>query len=317
MKNIITHALGTCLLATVTLATPAADRTSRIYVVDRNGENLTMVADDSALEGHDFLGSPAWSHDGNWIVFDATKSHRFSHTHLVKIAIAGPGKGKIVDLGVGLGAHYSPDGKRMTFFINGKNPLNVKTGLWVMNADGSDRKRLGWGLHPQWSPDGKRILCTSSHKNPRQLYAFDIEPFKRHVLLTNEVVLGHPGWAPDGKRFALSVQDGNDRVLAIFNPEEKSTSREVLWRQEWHKGYEETWPDWSPNGKQIVFTVYNREEDCGSVDIFIMDAIAGAQPVKLDATPPRTYIRDCQWSPDGKRIAFAGIGGDLLARANQ
>lgn len=305
----------TALIAGLTLATLRADDVSRIYVIDRDGENLTMVADDTALKDHKWLGSPAWSPDGNTIAFDITKNHRWSHTHIVTVDVAGPDEGKTVDLGVGLGGHYSPDGKRLAFFMNGKNPLNVKAGLWVMNVDGTERKRLGWGLHPQWSPDGSTILATSSHKNPRQLLAFDVQTAKRQLLLTNQVVLGHPGWAPDGKRFVISVQEGEDRVLAIFKPEAKSSSREVLWREKWHKGYEETWPDWSPDGKQIVFTRYNREEDCRSVDILVIDAKAGAEPVKLEATPPCTYIRDCQWSPDGKKIAFAAIGGETLALA--
>ncbi len=115
-----------------------------------------MVAADTALKDHRWPGSPSWSPDGNWVLFDITKNGRFGATHSMKVAVAGPDKGKIVDLGVGLGGVFSPDGKKIVFFLNGNNPMKAKSGLWMMNTDGTNRLRLLSPMVSGWKEDPGR-----------------------------------------------------------------------------------------------------------------------------------------------------------------
>jgi Tol biopolymer transport system component len=60
----------------------------------------------------------------------------------------------------------------------------------------------------------------------------------------------------------------------------------------------DTTPEWSPDGKQIVFT---SQRDDGVQQIYVMDADGGNQtrinPSTFDNTQP-------SWSPDGSKIAF-------------
>ena len=51
-------------------------------------------------------------------------------------------------------AYWSPDGTRIVY--GASEPFS--SGIWVMNADGSGKRRLGEGMSPSWSPDGKQIL---------------------------------------------------------------------------------------------------------------------------------------------------------------
>jgi Tol biopolymer transport system component len=58
----------------------------------------------------------------------------------------------------GMYPSWSPDGKRITFM----SWRNGRTELFVMNADGSDQRKLmdvdrGDAIDPRWSPDGARI----------------------------------------------------------------------------------------------------------------------------------------------------------------
>ena len=141
------------------------------------------------------------------------------------------------------------------------------------------------------------------------------EGFNWKEILTDKVVVGLPTWASDSERFAVTVLDGKERAMTIFKTHEASNKGEELFREEWHNGYEETWPDWSPTGEELIFTLYSRNENGRGMKIFIMDAVAGALPKKFDFIPPNTHVRDAQFSRDGKRIAIAAMGREILANA--
>ena len=94
---------------------------------------------------YDFIG-PAW----NFIIirnldgsggFELTKS---------------PFHNPIADLSIRDEAPaWSPDGTRIAF-VGNLNPAGP-TGIWVVNADGSNPIPLTGGTSPWWSPDGQRI----------------------------------------------------------------------------------------------------------------------------------------------------------------
>jgi TolB protein len=64
---------------------------------------------------------------------------------------------------------WSPDGKRIAFCSTHGWPAGpTRYALWVMNADGSYKRRLARGMlgaYPVWSPDGKEILFTGGPPN--------------------------------------------------------------------------------------------------------------------------------------------------------
>ena len=63
----------------------------------------------------------------------------------------------------------------------------------------------------------------------------------------------------------------------------------------------DSYPRWSPDGKQIAFHRYIDKERPSQPELFIMNA-DGTDPQRL--TDNNVFDGDPSWSPDGKRIAF-------------
>ena len=92
--------------------------------------------------------------------------------------------------------------------------------IWLMGADGSDRRRLtelepaqndaAGSSSPAWSPDGTQIAFAAQigtlAEDPRlsEIYVMDADGTDRRRLTTNDDADGTPSWSPDGKRIALT-----------------------------------------------------------------------------------------------------------------
>ena len=80
--------------------------------------------------------------------------------------------------GEGTDPAVSPDGKRLAFDGHG---------LFVMNSDGTNRRRLGedsgyGGLHATWTPDGKTIIYADRVGTALELFSCDPDSGKKKEL---------------------------------------------------------------------------------------------------------------------------------------
>ncbi len=189
----------------------------------------------------------------------------------------------------------SPDGKGKLVFDSNRlrasgEPVNTSD-LFLMNHDGTDLRFLTRGGSPTWSPPGpngrasKNIAFHASASGA----GLPINPF--------------PGAATDDSDiFTVNVDDLLDNAAV---PRNLTINRTATVDDD---------PNWSPDGRRIVFTSYVSDPSTTltSSEIYIMNADGTGQ---AQFTNDGIEKRGPAWSPDGTRILFACRSGAPTANA--
>lgn len=150
---------------------------------------------------------------------------------------------------------------------------------------------IGSGSLPSVADDGTLAYVRGSRLARRQLLRVD-----RAGRVEAEI--GRPAQesvdadvAPDGRRVVAAVMDANRSDLALFDSETRTmTPLTAGTGVEWQ-------PDWSPDGRQIVFGVGTRDS------FATVDATSGKITLLGSGATPR-------WWPDGQSIIATVIGED-------
>lgn len=192
----------------------------------------------------------AGSLSGDKIVF---ASYRGSSSDIYVMDVDGSDERRLTN---GPGEDFEPvwsfDGERIAFtrqFVSGSL---ARPFTYIMNADGSNPRRVAAGIHPSWSPDGRRIAFVDGNG----LYIANADGTGlRRVIDANEEYTRYvsPAWSPDGTQIAFSRMylvpgttelDQDIYVMGVDsgNTQRLTTSVDV-----------ETSPYWVLNGSKIVY----------------------------------------------------------------
>lgn len=162
-----------------------------IYTMSVDGSNLKRL---TTTLGYD--GGPFFSPDGKRIVYrafhpptgpDSAEYRSLLGKHLVRpthmdiwvMNADGSDQHQVTHLpGASFAPYFHPDGRRIIFSSNYKNPESRDFDLYLVNADGTGREQVttapGFDAFPMFSPDGQRLVWASNRhgKAPHETNIF-------------------------------------------------------------------------------------------------------------------------------------------------
>lgn len=152
--------------------------------------------------------------------------------------------------------------------------------LWSMNLDGSDKKRLtatpGYDGGAFYSQDGKKMVWRANHPS-------DTAALERYRELLNQDVT-----APMKMELFVANADG-------------SGAKQIT-----NFGCAAFAPQFTPDGKRIIFATNKNKCDSRDFELFLIDT-DGGNLEQVTSFGGFTSFPD--FSPDGKRIAFTSSHG--------
>jgi len=173
--------------------------------------------------------------------------------------------------------------------------------IWSIDPDGKNLTQLTnteQELHyPACPPDGSRIACACNERN-----IWVIKPGNKPQKLQNlPSNCNHPAWSSNRDKIAFVCYtfDNRNEDSDIWIADLKAGDARKLMKLDNIQSF----PAWSPDGKDIVFTSGYRVSSSKIIEALWL--------ANSDGTNPRPLISDGfyniqpAWSPDGKNIAFA------------
>jgi Tol biopolymer transport system component len=271
-----------------------------LYMMDLAKGDVTMIADEPD-PGADSCGSPRWSHDGRRILFDVMPEGSFHLLH-IKAIERGDDSPKMTDLGPGARPTFSPDDKRIAFLLHDNAVPNEESGIWVMQADGSQRRRAGEFGMPLWSPDGRQFLIVG-FGDPRNLKLIDIEKSEsRRVEIADYSVFGWPSWADAQTVAAIVGSEGTGDTVALVDVSEpeKAKVKEVLWKPGPDDDMKPLWPVYSPSTRRCVFVGVKPQ----GMALYSVEKGQSGQAKRIEPDGLDRQIGGLAFSPDGRYLLF-------------
>jgi Tol biopolymer transport system component len=216
----------------------------------------------------------------------------------------------------------APAGAEDSFPQNGKiafsssgSDIGGRGDIYTVEPDGSDLSQLTDSRYDEgfatWSPDGTVIIFWRQYLGDVNLSVMSADGSNARDLDTNWTGGIDFTWTPDGTKLAFSRSGPPHYTYDIYTMDPDGSNKINLTKT---PKLSEQFPDFSPNGSRMCFTVSGGLTLKTQPGIYVTDT---------DRSDPTLLFEDdtgqgeCDWSPDGQKVAFYTIEGGDTQKAMQ
>ena len=194
------------------------------------------------------------------------------------------------------GPQISPDGATIVYARRFVDPVadDIRSELWVMDADGGRHRYLTEGSNPRWAPDGSRIafIRSGEPQGPQIVVRWMDAEGAESQITRLENPPSQIRWAPDSSSLAFR---------AVVSPAPDPT-----WRIDMPPSPEGA--TWTGPARIVTRLNYRRDRSgylpAGYRHIFVVSADGGTPRQVTDGD---FHHDDPQFTPDGRSIVFSGL----------
>jgi Tol biopolymer transport system component len=273
------------------------DSSKGLFAIPRDGGNWEEIYRfSSAEEAKKRINeNMALSPDGKLVAYDSKKNN---NTDIYIMPIGSKKSIRVTfDSANDTWPRWSYDGKWLAF----SSKRSGDSRIWVVRIS-SDGKPAGKPIqvtreeadNGAWTHDGNISFMTS--ESTVHIFSANMDG-SEEIQLTKLRGATYPRWSPDGKKIAFVRWDRLTGNKAIWTIPSKGGEEKRLTIGEF--------PVWSPDGKLIAYNAQPRRFPFKTV-LSIIPA-EGGKPRELMNYDG--FLRNLDWSPDGKYIAFSYSGG--------
>ena len=269
----------------------------------RTGESSRLLLSSDLATGR---RDPVWSPNGDLIAFVSDEGG--AQDVWVARSDGTDARPVTADAFVQAAPTWSPDGARIAFATHRDGEWDVYVTTIAGDVTPLPLPPGADEIDPAWSPDGARLALASDRDGDYELYVLENldaalagSPAVMAQTTRNVSDDRRPAWNPGGDALAYEAARGftwDIRSVNVATGEDRQLTASFD---------SDLAPDYSPSGKQVLFTRVGLD---GGASLHVHDLVSGdARRLSANGAEARFGV----WSPSGRQIAFESDSDIALA----